>query len=233
MTPPVLAARGLGRRIRMPRGGTLELLHDIDLTVARGESLAIMGASGSGKSSLLAIFGLMATADTGSLEIEGVPVSRLSDRRRTRLRNRRIGFVFQSYSLVRHLNTTRNVELPLLYRGGMSGRERRARVRESLALVGLTDRAHSRPRHLSGGEQQRTAIARALVTQPALILADEPTGALDTRTAHDVLDALYGTTSARGCALVVVTHDREVAARADRVLILENGSLRLASRTAL
>ncbi|WP_169925426.1 ABC transporter ATP-binding protein [Sanguibacter antarcticus] len=222
----MLTATDLRRTVRLPGGGTLAVLQGVDLEVRAGESVAIVGRSGSGKTTLLAQLGLLSPVSGGRLEILGIDVSSISDRRRARMRNRSIGYVFQSYSLVRHLSALKNVELALLYGARTGRRERRRRSRAALAAVGLTDRARSRPKHLSGGEQQRVAIARALVREPALILADEPTGALDVDTAASVLDVLLKATRERGCALVVVTHDEAVAAQMSRRVVMHEGTIR-------
>lgn len=219
------------RNIPIPRQEPLRLLENVDLDVGPGESIAIMGVSGSGKSSLLAILGLLAVPGSGQVTVHGQRVTGISDRRRARARNKHIGFVFQSYSLVRHLNAFQNVELPLLYGERIPKRERIRRVRQALSVVGLENRQRSRPRQLSGGEQQRVAIARALVSAPSIILADEPTGALDVSTAETVLEVLFDACRQNGCALVIVTHDKDVAARAQRVLLLANGTLTKAAAT--
>lgn len=218
----VLVAEGITREVRHPDGTVLRILGGVDLMVSPGEKVAIMGRSGSGKTTLLAILGLLSMPTSGSVKVLGTDTRKLSDRGRARLRNRQIGFIFQSYSLIRHLNAYQNVELPLRYGRG-AGARRRQRVLDSLSLVGLAGKAKARPKHLSGGEQQRVAIARALIREPSLILADEPTGALDVDTASLVLDALIEACRVRGCALIVVTHDPDVAARMDRTVLLSGG----------
>jgi ABC-type lipoprotein export system ATPase subunit len=225
---PVIEAAGLRRVVTLPGRRQLTILRGVDLTVHPGESVAITGRSGSGKTTLLAILGLLSRADHGQLRLVGQDVRGLRDRRRSHLRNRHIGFVFQSYSLVRHLSARRNVELPLRYAAHTARAERRRRVDEALELVGLAGRARSRPRHLSGGEQQRVAIARALVRAPDVILADEPTGALDVDTAGAVLDVLRAACHERRCALVVVTHDPQVASTMSRTVHLVDGALAVA-----
>ena len=221
----VLDVEGLSRTVSLPGGGALRILDGVELHVDAGEVVAVMGRSGSGKSSLLAALGLLSPVASGSLHICGLDVSRLSDRRRAELRNSMIGFVFQSYSLVRHMSALQNAELPLLYGRAVRRRERRARTKDVLDTVGLADRTKARPRHLSGGEQQRVAIARALVRRPALLLADEPTGALDSDTAASVLEALVRSARVYGTAVILVTHDGVVARQADRVLHMDRGRL--------
>lgn len=203
----------------------MHILDGVDVHVAPGERVAIMGRSGSGKTSLLSILGLLTTPTTGSVELLGEAVADKRDAQRARLRNASLGFVFQSYSLVRHLSAYRNVELPLRYGRRMARAERRERVLAALDAVGLVERGKAYPKHLSGGEQQRVAIARALVRRPAVILADEPTGALDVETADRVLGVLLTATREWNSALVVVTHDPQVAARMDRTIHLDQGRL--------
>ncbi|WP_425455228.1 ABC transporter ATP-binding protein [Allorhizocola rhizosphaerae] len=200
-------------------------MRGVELAVAEGESVAITGRSGSGKTTLLALLGLLTPVGEGTLAIAGRNVTNLSDRNRALWRNEHIGFVFQSYSLVRHLSAYRNVELPLRYGEGLHYRQRAQRVESALDSVGLRDRARSKPRQLSGGEQQRVAIARALVRHPAVILADEPTGALDVDTASTVLRTLRTACRERRTTLVVVTHDPQVAQGMDRVVRLMDGRL--------
>jgi ABC-type lipoprotein export system ATPase subunit len=220
-----LVARKLTKSVTLAGGERLALLRKVDLTVQAGESVAIVGRSGSGKSTLLALLGLLARADSGHLAIGGHDVEALADRARSRMRNERLGFVFQNYSLLPHLSAAENVALPL-WQGEPVGRaQARERVGVALESVGLTHVARSKPRQLSGGEQQRVAIARALVRRPDLVLADEPTGALDTATADMVLQTLFDVVSRSDAALVLVTHDRQVAARAGRVVALEGGTL--------
>jgi ABC-type lipoprotein export system ATPase subunit len=221
----VIEAQGLRYAVKLPGRIVLEILRGADLSVHSRESVAIMGRSGSGKTTLLSLLGLLTPVPDGQLRVGGADVTGMGDRRRTLWRNQHIGFVFQTYSLVRHMSAYENVELPLLYGSGVGRRERRRRVDEALAAVGLQDRARSRPRKLSGGEQQRTAIARALVRLPSVILADEPTGALDVGTASSVLQVLRSSCRERGCALVVVTHDPLVASMMDRTVQLDEGRL--------
>jgi len=221
----VLEASALQQYVALPGGSTLQILDDVDVRVSPGERVAIMGRSGSGKTSLLSILGLLTAPISGSVELLGESVAGIRDSKRARLRNGSLGFVFQSYSLIRHLSAYRNVELPLRYGRRIPRTERRVRVLAALEAVGLAGRAKSYPKHLSGGEQQRVAIARALVRRPAVILADEPTGALDVETADRVLSVLLDATREWNSALVVVTHDPQVAARMDRTIHLDQGRI--------
>ncbi len=190
-------------------------LRGVSFEIARGEYVAIVGPSGSGKSTLMHILGCLDRPTSGSYRLEGEEVTTRSDAELARLRNRRIGFVFQSFNLLPRHTALENVELPLLY-GGVSGREARERARAALEQVGLAERAQHGPQQLSGGERQRVAIARALVIEPALILADEPTGNLDTRTGHEIM-ALFERLHAAGTTLVLVTPARVIAMRDGRI----------------
>ncbi|MGH8131400.1 MAG: ABC transporter ATP-binding protein [Steroidobacteraceae bacterium] len=196
-------------------------LRGIDLVVRRNEYVAIMGPSGCGKSTLMNILGCLDTPDAGRYWLNGRLVSELADHELAHIRNREIGFVFQTFALLPRLTALGNVELPLIY-GGMRSAERRKRAHDALESVGLGERALRRPAELSGGQRQRVAIARALVTGPALLLADEPTGNLDSATGAEIL-ALFGALHAAGNTIVIVTHEREVARRAGRTIELRDG----------
>lgn len=208
---------------RIYRSGALEVeaLRDVNLAVERGEYAAIMGPSGSGKSTLLQILGCLDRPTSGTYFLNGRPVSGLSDDELAGVRNRELGFVFQTFNLLPRMTALRNVEQPMIY-GGVSPAERRRRALLALERVGLADRAHHRPNELSGGQRQRVAIARALVNRPAVILADEPTGNLDTRTGREIL-ALFEGLNAGGTTVILVTHDAEVAAHARRVIVIRDG----------
>ena len=198
-------------------------LKDIDLHVARGEFVAMMGPSGCGKSTLLNLIGLLDRPGQGSIEIDGVPITRYKDRQLAQLRNRTFGFIFQSFHLIPDLRVIDNVELPLLYRSG-SGKERRRLAREALEKVGLSARLDHYPNQLSGGQQQRVAIARAIVGQPQVLLADEPTGNLDSRMGAEVMDILLEL-NLDGTTVVMVTHDEQEARRVNRIVRVFDGQL--------
>jgi putative ABC transport system ATP-binding protein len=198
-------------------------LRGVSMAVERGDYVAIMGASGSGKSTLMNILGCLDIPTTGTYHLDGVDVSRLSDRQLALVRNRRIGFVFQAFNLIARTTALANVELPLAY-AGMKVNERRRRARAALAMVGLDDRAGHEPNQLSGGQQQRVAVARALVTAPALVLADEPTGNLDTQSTADMLTVL-DRLNRSGRTIVLITHERDVAAHARRLIRLVDGHI--------
>ncbi|MCP9845666.1 ABC transporter ATP-binding protein [Synechococcus sp. Lug-A] len=201
----------------------LTILHDINLTVLRGDYTAIVGTSGSGKSTLMNILGCLEQPSTGEYYFDARAISKLSDNDRTDLRNLQIGFVFQQFNLLPRLSALQNVMLPMVY-AGYSPLERRERAETLLERVGLADRLANRPNQLSGGQQQRVAIARALVNQPQVLLADEPTGALDSRTGGEVIELISGL-HAGGLTIVLVTHDASVAQNSERIIQIQDGRI--------
>ncbi len=207
----------------------VQALRGIDLTVNRGDYLAIMGASGSGKSTLMNIIGALDNATSGHYELDGINIDSLDESGLSIVRNRKIGFIFQSFNLIPRTSALANVELPLLYRG-VGRRERMTRATAALGAVGLADRTHHEPNELSGGQQQRVAVARALVAEPSLLLADEPTGNLDSKSTSDVLD-LLDQMHEHGRTIVMITHEDSVAARADRIITLIDGLISSDRRT--
>jgi len=198
-------------------------LNGIDLTIEEGEYTAIMGPSGSGKSTLLNILGFLDTPTEGKYYYQGKDVSNLDDKELARLRNKEVGFVFQNFNLLPRLTAFSNVELPLIY-SGMSGKERKKRVMAMLEKVGLKERAFHRPNELSGGEMQRVAIARALVNNPSLILADEPTGNLDTKSGSEIMK-IFDQLAQEGRTIILVTHDPNIAAHARRLIRITDGMI--------
>lgn len=217
---PVIRLSGL-QKIYQVGSVTVPAVRGVDLVVERGEHLAIMGASGSGKSTLMNMIGCLDTPTTGTYHLNGTEVSSFSDDQLAEIRNREIGFVFQTFNLLPRGTAAQNVELPLIY-AGVKSRQRQERVEQALAAVGLSDRARHKPNELSGGQRQRVAIARALVNHPTLILADEPTGNLDSTTSDEIMRIL-GDLNRQGHTVIIVTHEADIAARCRRVIRLSDG----------
>ncbi|HVP08633.1 MAG TPA: ABC transporter ATP-binding protein [Burkholderiales bacterium] len=222
MAEPLVRTRDLAKDYRIGEG-LVHALNGVSVDIAGGQFVAVTGPSGSGKSTFLHILGCLDRPSAGEVLLSGERLSALTGDERARMRNRAIGFVFQNFNLLARTSAAENVALPLVY-GGVPARERRARALEMLERVGLADRAGHLPSQLSGGQQQRVAIARALVTRPRLLLADEPTGALDSRTGEEIL-ALLGSLNGQGLTVVLVTHEPEVARCARRVLRFLDGRL--------
>ncbi len=200
-------------------------LRSTTLTIAQGEYVALIGPSGSGKSTLMNTLGCLDRPTEGSYLLDGVEVVDMNRDARARIRNKKIGFVFQNFNLLSRTSAQENVELPLMYSRQVTPRERHKRAREMLALVGLEDRLDHHPAQLSGGQQQRVAIARALVNEPAILMGDEPTGNLDTKTSREVIDLFAKLNSEQSLTVILVTHDQEVARYAKRTLVLRDGSV--------
>ncbi len=217
---PVIRVKGLTRSYDMG-AETVHALRGVDVVIARNEYVAIMGPSGSGKSTMMNLIGCLDTPTSGEYWLNGTEVSRMTDDELARVRNREIGFVFQTFNLLPRASALHNVELPLIYSGLRAG-TRRARAQEALERVGLADRMHHRPNELSGGQRQRVAIARALVNTPSILLADEPTGNLDSMTSGEIM-AVFAELHRQGQTVVMVTHEADIAAHAHRVVTLHDG----------
>jgi putative ABC transport system ATP-binding protein len=218
----LIRLQGISRRYEMG-SEIIYALREVSLEIERGEYVAIMGPSGSGKSTLMNLLGCLDTPTAGSYELNGIDVSEMDDNQLAEIRNREIGFVFQTFNLLPRSHALHNVELPLIY-SGMSSEERRRIALEALEHVGLSDRVHHKPNELSGGQRQRVAIARALVNNPSILLADEPTGNLDSRTGVEIM-ALFEELSQKGNTIIVVTHEEEVARHARRILRIRDGQI--------
>ncbi|MBP8299570.1 MAG: ABC transporter ATP-binding protein [Planctomycetes bacterium] len=218
----VIRAEGLTRSFAMGTT-TVQALRGVDLVIRRNEYVAIMGPSGSGKSTLMNLIGCLDTPTTGQYWLNGQPVAQLEEHELARIRNKEIGFVFQTFNLLPRASALRNVELPLIY-GAVPPAERKLRAAEALQQVDLADRMDHRPNQLSGGQRQRVSIARALVTRPALLLADEPTGNLDSKTSVEIM-ALFDRLHRAGNTIVVVTHERDIAEHANRIVTIRDGMI--------
>ncbi len=222
MNDAIIVTRNLQRHYHMG-GELIQALRGFDISITRNEYVAIMGSSGSGKSTLMNLIGCLDTASVGSYWLNGKLVSDMNNRELARIRNEKIGFIFQTFNLLPRIDALHNVELPLIYRG-VPRKERLARAAEVLTQVGLGDRMNHRPNELSGGQRQRVAIARALVTRPEIILADEPTGNLDTKTGNEIM-ALLDKLHKDGNTIILVTHEADIAKHAQRIIQLVDGSL--------
>ncbi len=224
MSEPVIRMEKIIKTYYEGKPNELEILHGIDLTVNQGEFVSIVGESGSGKSTLMNIIGVLDRQTAGSYFLEGQDVGGMSDEVRSAIRNRRIGFVFQNFNLLPRANALKNVMVPLMY-GETKVKDQKERAMEMLAMVGMEERAGHRPNELSGGQKQRVAIARAMINDPAIILADEPTGALDSKTGHMVMDLFHRLHEEQGKTIVLITHSQELASETQRIVTLLDGEI--------
>lgn len=216
--------RNIVKKYFIDQPNELEILHGLDLEINEGEFTAIVGPSGSGKSTLMNIIGALDKPTSGSYELNGTDISQLDDSELSEIRNREIGFVFQNFNLISRTNAIENVELPMLY-AGVGRKERRKRAEELLELVGMSDRADHNPNELSGGQKQRIAIARALINTPSIILADEPTGALDSATGRMVMDIFHKLHKEEKKTIILITHSPELASETERILTINDGNI--------
>ena len=220
----LIRMRGIVKRFYIGQPNELEILHGIDLDVKEGEFVSIVGASGSGKSTLMNMIGVLDRPTEGTYWLDGTDVQDAQDDELSQIRNRKIGFVFQNFNLISRTNARKNVELPMMY-AGIPQKKRTQRAEELLDLVGMADRMDHQPNELSGGQKQRVAIARAMANDPAIILADEPTGALDSKTGRMVMDLFHRLNREQGKTIVLITHNQELAAETSRVLTMRDGIL--------
>ena len=224
MSEPVIRMENIVKTYYLGKPNELEILHGINLTVNKGEFVSIVGESGSGKSTLMNIIGVLDRQTQGDYYLEGQDVNGMSDEVRSAIRNRRIGFVFQNFNLLPRANALKNVMVPLLY-GEEHSKNGKEHAMEMLKMVGMEDRADHRPNELSGGQKQRVAIARAMINVPAIILADEPTGALDSKTGHMVMDLFHKLHEEQGKTIVLITHSQELAQETERIVTLLDGQI--------
>ena len=224
MSEPIIRMRDIYKRFYIGQPNELEILHGIDLDVMPGEFLSIVGPSGSGKSTLMNLIGVLDRPTEGSYILDGVDVSAARDDRLSAIRNKSIGFVFQNFNLIARTNAQKNVELPMMY-AGMPAGKRAQRAKELLAMVDMADRMNHQPNELSGGQKQRVAIARAMANDPAIILADEPTGALDSKTGRMVMDLFHKLNREQGKTIILITHNQELAQETDRYVTMRDGRL--------
>ena len=224
MEETMIQLNGIRKSFYEGTANELEILHGLDLTVRQGEFVSIVGASGSGKTTLMNIIGLLDRPSQGAYLLDGVDVCAAKDQELSHIRNRKIGFVFQTYNLISRTSALKNVELPMLY-AGISRVQRRERAKELLDLVEMTERMQHKPDELSGGQKQRVAIARAMANDPAILLADEPTGALDSVTGRKIMDLFHKLNREQGKTIVLITHAAELAAETDRIITIKDGKI--------
>ena len=223
-TEKTIELTGIVKRFYVGKPHELEILHGIDLTVYKGECVSIVGASGSGKSTLMNIIGVLDRPTKGDYRLDGLDIAALKDQELSRIRNQKIGFVFQTYNLISRTSALKNVELPMMY-AGVGRRERAQRARRYLEMVGMEERMSHRPDELSGGQKQRVSIARAMANDPSIILADEPTGALDSKTGRRIMDIFHRLNREEGKTIVLITHSNELAEETDRIITIRDGEI--------
>jgi putative ABC transport system ATP-binding protein len=219
---PVIVLRNIVKKYFIGKPNELEILHGMDITIYRGEFVSIVGESGSGKSTLMNIIGALDRPTSGEYTLNGIDMMHVKDKEVSHIRNQEVGFVFQTYNLIGRMNAIKNVELPMLY-AGIPGRQRMERAEELLELVGMKDRMKHQPNELSGGQKQRVAIARAMANNPSILLADEPTGALDSQTSREVMDLFHKVHDEQGVTIVLITHNQNLAEESERIITISDG----------
>ena len=224
MSERMIELKGIVERFYIGMPNELEILHGIDLEVKRGEFVSIVGSSGSGKTTMMNIIGILDRPTEGEYQLDGVDVAKAKDKELSFIRNQKIGFVFQTYNLIGRTSALKNVELPMLY-AGIGRRERKERAKELLEMVGMEERLSHNPDELSGGQKQRVAIARAMANDPAIILADEPTGALDSKTGRMIMDIFHKLNQEQKKTIVLITHSQELAQETERIVTLKDGEI--------
>lgn len=224
MSKTIIKLDNIVKKFYIGKPNELEILHGISLEVHEGEFVSVVGPSGSGKSTLMNMIGILDRPTSGNYILDGIDVSAAKDKELSDIRNKKIGFVFQTYNLISKTNALKNVELPMLY-AGVPRQERTKRARELLELVEMEDREKHLPEELSGGQKQRVAIARAMANNPAILLADEPTGALDSKTGRLVMDLFHKLNKEQGITIVLITHSQELAAETDRIISIRDGNI--------
>ena len=224
MSRPIIDMKGIVKSFYVGTPNELEILHGLDITVQEGQFVSIVGASGSGKSTLMNIIGALDRQTSGKYVLDGIDVSKLEDADLSGIRNKKIGFVFQTFNLIARTSALKNIELPMLY-AGVPAKERTKRAKELLEIVEMSDRASHMPNELSGGQKQRIAIARAMANNPAMILADEPTGALDSKTGRLVMDLFHKLHREQGKTIVLITHNPELAEETERIITISDGRI--------
>ena len=219
---PIITLRKIVKKYFIGKPNELEILHGMDITIYKGEFVAIVGESGSGKSTLMNIIGALDKPTSGTYVLNGIDMIHVKDKEVSHIRNQEVGFVFQTYNLIGRMNALKNVELPMLY-AGISGKERTERAKELLKTVGMEDRMKHQPNELSGGQKQRVAIARAMANNPSILLADEPTGALDSQTSREVMDLFHKVHDEQGVTIVLITHNQNLAEESERIITIADG----------
>ncbi len=224
MAETVISIDEVVKRFNIGMDNELEILHKVSLDINHGEFVSIVGSSGAGKSTLMNIIGLLDKPTKGEYILNGIDIKDLDDDEMSEIRNSQIGFVFQTFNLIPRMSALKNVELPMMYKG-LSQKERTAKAKKLLETVGMADRMNHQPNQLSGGQKQRVAIARAMANDPAIILADEPTGALDTITGHMIMDIFHKLNKEQGKTIVLITHSKELARETDRIITISDGNI--------